>query len=46
MREFAFMGQGEPCYNYLAIKQAILLTDYVMEKIDQKFRDTLFLHAE
>ena len=36
MREFAFMGQGEPCYNYLAIKQAILLTDYVMEKIDQK----------
>lgn len=36
MREFAFMGQGEPGYNYSAIRQAILLTDYAMEKIDQK----------
>ena len=36
MREFAFMGQGEPGYNYLAIRQAIMLTDYTMERIDQK----------
>ena len=36
MREFAFMGQGEPGYNYLAIRQAIMLTDYAMERIDQK----------
>lgn len=36
MREFAFMGQGEPGYNYPAIKQAIMLTDYSMERIDQK----------
>lgn len=36
MREFAFMGQGEPGYNYLAIRQAIMLTDYIMDRIDQK----------
>lgn len=36
MREFAFMGQGEPGYNYLAIRKAIILTDYIMEMIDQK----------
>lgn len=36
MREFAFMGQGEPGYNYLAIREAIMLTDYAMEIIDQK----------
>lgn len=36
MREFAFMGQGEPGYNYLAIRKAIMLTDYIMERIDQK----------
>lgn len=36
LREFAFMGQGEPGYNYPAIRQAILLTDYAMEKINQK----------
>ena len=35
MREFAFMGQGEPGYNYPAIRQAIMLTDYIMERIDQ-----------
>ena len=34
-REFAFMGQGEPGYNYPAIKQAIIMTDYAMERIDQ-----------
>lgn len=36
LREFAFMGQGEPGFNYSAIRQAILLTDYAMEKINQK----------
>lgn len=36
MREFAFMGQGEPGYNYMAVRQAIRLTDYAMERLDQK----------
>lgn len=35
MREFAFMGQGEPGYNYPAIKQAIIMNDYVMERLGQ-----------
>ena len=34
-REFAFMGQGEPGYNYAAVKQAIIMTDYVMKKLGQ-----------
>lgn len=34
-REFAFMGQGEPGLNYIAIREAILLNDYVMERIGQ-----------
>jgi adenine C2-methylase RlmN of 23S rRNA A2503 and tRNA A37 len=34
-REFAFMGQGEPGMNYTAIREAILLNDYVMERIGQ-----------
>lgn len=34
-REFAYMGQGEPGYNYPAVKQSILLTDCAMSKIDQ-----------
>lgn len=34
-REFAFMGQGEPGFNYPAVRQAILLTDKAMEIIDQ-----------
>lgn len=34
-REFAFMGQGEPGMNYIAIREAILLNDYVMERIGQ-----------
>lgn len=34
-REFAFMGQGEPGYNYPAIKQAIIMNDYVMERLGQ-----------
>lgn len=36
MREFAFMGQGEPGYNYPAIKQAIIMNDYVMERLGQR----------
>lgn len=35
-REFAFMGQGEPGYNYPAVRRAILLTDRAMSAIDQK----------
>lgn len=34
-REFAFMGQGEPGMNYTVIREAILLNDYVMERIGQ-----------
>ncbi len=36
VREFAFMGQGEPGLNYLAIRNAIILTDKVMERLEQK----------
>lgn len=36
MREFAFMGQGEPGYNYPAIKQAIIMNDYVMDRLGQR----------
>lgn len=35
-REFAFMGQGEPGMNYTAIREAILLNDYVMERLGQE----------
>lgn len=35
MREFAFMGQGEPGYCYDAVKRAILLTDFAMKHIGQ-----------
>lgn len=35
MREFAFMGQGEPGYCYDAVKRAILLTDFAMKQICQ-----------
>lgn len=35
MREFAFMGQGEPGYCYDMVKRAILLTDFAMKKIGQ-----------
>lgn len=34
-REFAFMGQGEPGYNYSAVRRAIQLTDIAMEAIGQ-----------
>jgi adenine C2-methylase RlmN of 23S rRNA A2503 and tRNA A37 len=35
-REFAYMGQGEPGYSYAQIRLAIMLTDYVMKKINQQ----------
>jgi adenine C2-methylase RlmN of 23S rRNA A2503 and tRNA A37 len=35
-REFAFMGQGEPGYHYTQIRRAIQLTDYAMNKLNQK----------
>jgi adenine C2-methylase RlmN of 23S rRNA A2503 and tRNA A37/predicted MPP superfamily phosphohydrolase len=34
-REFAFMGQGEPGFNYPMVKRAILLTDLAMKEINQ-----------
>ncbi len=36
LREFAYMGQGEPGYAYHLIRKSILLTDYAMQKIEQK----------
>lgn len=35
-REFALMGQGEPGFNYAAIRRAIQLTDIAMDAIGQK----------
>lgn len=35
MREFAYMGQGEPGYSYAQIRLAIRITDYVMLKLGQ-----------
>lgn len=35
-REFAYMGQGEPGFNYVSVRQAIKLTDKAMELIGQK----------
>lgn len=34
-REFAYMGQGEPGYSYIQLRQAIRITDYVMDKLNQ-----------
>jgi len=34
-REFAYMGQGEPGYSYVQIREAIELTNIVMNKLDQ-----------
>lgn len=34
-REFAYMGQGEPGYSYSQIREAIKITDYVMEQLGQ-----------
>ena len=35
-REFSFMGQGEPGYNYSAIREAIRITDIAMDKLNQE----------
>lgn len=34
-REFAYMGQGEPGYSYVQIKEAIKITDRVMRELGQ-----------
>ena len=36
MREFAYMGQGEPGFSYPQIRSAIKITDHVMKKLGQK----------
>lgn len=35
-REFAFMGQGEPGFNYDAVKKAIMLNDIAMQQLNQE----------
>lgn len=35
MREFAYMGQGEPGYSYPQVRMAIAITNRVMEMINQ-----------
>ena len=35
-REFAYMGQLEPGYSYVQVRQAIKITDRVMEALEQK----------
>lgn len=34
-REFAYMGQGEPGYSYTQIREAIKITDMVMEELGE-----------
>lgn len=34
-REFAYMGQGEPGYSYIQLRQAIKITDLVLQKLGQ-----------
>lgn len=34
-REFAYMGQGEPGYSYIQLRQAIKITDRVLQKLGQ-----------
>lgn len=42
MREFAYMGQGEPGYSYPQLRQAIKITDKSMESLHQRvFRHIL-----
>ena len=36
LREFAYMGQGEPGYSYPQVKRAIQITDLAMAKLGQK----------
>lgn len=35
-REFAYMGQGEPGFSYVHVRQAIEITNRVMRKLNQK----------
>lgn len=35
-REFSFMGQGEPGYNYPAVREAIRITDIAMKELNQE----------
>ncbi len=35
-REFAYMGQGEPGYSYVQVKEAIKITDRVMYELGQE----------
>ena len=35
-KEFAYMGQGEPGYSYIQLREAIKLTDIVMNMLGQK----------
>lgn len=36
IREFAYMGQGEPGFSYPQLRQAIKITDKCMKKLDQQ----------
>lgn len=36
LREFAYMGQGEPGFSYTQLRQAIKITNAVLEKLGQK----------
>lgn len=35
-REFAYMGQGEPGFSYTQVRSAIRLTDWVLNKLNEK----------
>lgn len=42
LREFAYMGQGEPGFSYTQLRQAVKITDRCMDKLGQKvFRHIL-----
>lgn len=42
LREFAYMGQGEPGFSYTQLRQAVSITDRAMESLGQKvFRHIL-----
>lgn len=41
-REFAYMGQGEPGYSYSQLRQAIELTNRIMEDLGQKVYRHIF----
>lgn len=42
LREFAYMGQGEPGFSYTQLRQAVRITDKALQSLDQKvFRHIL-----